>query len=80
MRQCIICGKQLPPDHLGVTCSIQCHELYISLLETKFGKYKKVTDAVTGISYRVPTRYIIENGLKQEELTRFPVWTEEKAS
>lgn len=38
------------------------------------GGYKKVTDMVTGKTHRVPTRYIIEKGLKQTELKNFPEW------
>lgn len=53
------------------------HEEFVALLEKTFGKYKKVVDATTGIAYRVPTRYIIEHGLKQTELHRFPLWVDE---
>jgi len=43
-------------------------------MEQEVGGYKKVVDMVTSKVYRVPTRYIIENGLKQTELKNFPKW------
>lgn len=69
---CFICGKPCPQNH--TTCSDTCHEIFVRRMEKEFGGYKKVTDMVTGKTYRVPTRYIIENGLKQTELKNFPEW------
>lgn len=56
------------------TCSPNCHEIYMQQLEEQFGKFKKVVDAATGISYQVPTRVIAEAGIKQQDLTKFPIW------
>lgn len=61
----------------SITCSEKCHEEYVKSLENKFGKYKKITDIESGITYRVPTRDIIEKGIKQEDLPRYPVWNED---
>jgi len=36
--------------------------------------YKKVIDAVSRKSYKVPTYYIIKHGLKYKELYRFELW------
>jgi hypothetical protein len=46
-------------------------------MEGACGKYKQVVDQETGVAYRVPTRYIIEKGLKYENLKNFPLWTGE---
>jgi hypothetical protein len=42
--------------------------------ERRFGKYKKVVRASTGVAYKVPTRDIIEHGLKERELDKYPLW------
>ncbi|GAH37715.1 unnamed protein product, partial [marine sediment metagenome] len=56
-----------------------CHEKAVDYIEREFGVYKKVTDAVSGKSYRVPTRDIIELGLKQSDLVNYPAWVDERA-
>jgi len=43
----------------------------------KFGEFKKVTDS-KGIAYKVPTVVIIREGIKEEELNQFPLWSNEK--
>lgn len=54
------------------TCSDQCHEKFVQYFETLVGKEKLVTSVATGKTYKVPTRYIIEQGLKGYELQNFP--------
>jgi len=46
-------------------------------IERQFGKYKRVVDIETGKTHKVPTRYILEHGLRWSELKNFPEWTEE---
>lgn len=58
------------------TCSPICHENLIKDLEQQFGIYKQVVDEHSGIAYKVPTRYIIEHGLHQQDLPSFPRWDE----
>jgi hypothetical protein len=50
-------------------------KFYQKLIE-EFGEFKKVTDAVTGKSYKVPTLHICRFGLKYEELKNFPEWSD----
>jgi len=69
---CAVCGRERRTRLL--TCSDRCHEKLIDRLVEHFGEYKKVVDAETGIAYRVPTRYILEHGLRHEELHKFPRW------
>lgn len=59
-----------------LTCSEKCHIEYIRILEEKFGKVKKVTDSESRISYKVPTKDIIEKGLKWEDIKKYPLWNE----
>jgi len=40
-----------------------------------FGEFRKVTDH-HGVSYKVPVIVIIREGIKEEELNQFPLWTE----
>ena len=60
--------------HAKTTCSDICHEEYVKFLEVKFGTHKKVEDAESGIAYRVPTRDIMERGLNQRDLPKYPRW------
>jgi len=67
---CVVCGKHF--IGAGITCSQPCHETFIKQCETDFGKEKIVIDAETGKRYLVPTRHIIERGLKYTDLQKFP--------
>jgi len=46
----------------------------VDRLEREFGIYKKVVDIETGKSHRVPTRDIIEKGLRYQDLKSYPEW------
>lgn len=70
---CWICGT--PSQKYLITCSDECHEKFVHILEQEFGIYKKLVDIVTGKTYKVPTRDIIERGLKYEDLKNYPEWT-----
>jgi hypothetical protein len=74
---CIVCGKQFS---LGLgrmyTCSEECHKKFVDHLVLVFGEFKKVVDAETGIAYKVPTRDIVEKGLRQQDLHTYPEWKE----
>jgi len=74
---CIICNT---PIHTKghMTCSQDCHEKFIIFGEKKFGITKKVIDIETGISYRVPTRDIIEQGLTYQDLSKYPLCNDEQ--
>jgi hypothetical protein len=61
-------------NHQNITCSEQCHITFVEKMLTEFGDYKKITDGNSGISYKVPSRLIIEKGIKQDQLKDFPVW------
>ena len=75
-RVCMICGTPIAADRL--TCSEDCHEKVVDFIESQYGHYKRVVDGVSGLSYRVPVRDIIELGLKQTDLKKYPFWVEEE--
>jgi predicted nucleic acid-binding Zn ribbon protein len=70
MKSCFVCGK--PRESLRSTCSEDCDEKFVLELEQTFGKEKKVISERTGKTHLVPTLYIVENGLNEFELCRFP--------
>jgi len=81
MPRCLVCD--VPYDQgREMTCSDRCHEEFVKRLIAVFGEFKKVVRQSTGVAYKVPTRdIIIEKGLKEEELDRYPLWegaTEDK--
>ncbi len=57
-----------------ITCSEKCHKLFVRALTSQFGEFKRVVDQTTEKSYRVPTKDIIEKGLKWRDLARYPEW------
>lgn len=61
-------------NHQNITCSDECHYKFIEKMLEEFGEYKKITDETSGISYKVPTRQIVEEGITQNQLKNFPVW------
>ena len=58
----------------SITDSDACHDILISEMELFHGKFQKVIDGATGIEHKVPLRLIIEHGLAQEDLHKFPLW------
>ncbi len=74
---CWICGG--PSQKYLVTCSEECHEKLIHRLEQKFGIHKKVVDIETGKTHKVPTRDIIERGLKYGDIKNYPEWRDSDA-
>ena len=75
---CMICDKHTIKGRM--TCSADCHEKFVEFCEEQYGISKKVIDETTGISYKVPTRDIIEKGLKWEDLTDYHLWEENEVT
>ena len=74
---CVICGKYTITGKM--TCSNDCHKKFIEFCEVQYGISKKVVDQTTGIAYKVPTKDIIEKGLKWKDLVKYPHWEENDA-
>jgi len=49
-------------------------EELIQKLIARFGEFKKVVRMRTGVAYKVPTREILEHGLREQDLDRYPLW------
>ena len=68
------CCQDEVDDHQNITCSELCHYRFVKKMLEEFGEYKKITDTNSGKSYKVPTKLIIEEGVRQEQLKNFPLW------
>lgn len=77
MPKCFVCEK-LYDQGREFTCGGQCHEEMVRRLIAEFGEFKKVVDSTTGTAYRVPTRDIIEKGIRWRDLDQYPLWEEER--
>ena len=73
LRRCFVC-HQLYDGGRELTCSDECHEELVRRLISEFGEFKKVVRMSTGVSYKVPTRDIIERGIREQALEQYPIW------
>ncbi len=73
LTNCVICGT---PYFGGrqFTCSDVCHDELVRRLIAKVGEFKMVIRASTGEAFKVPTRDIIEKGVREQELDQYPKW------
>jgi len=69
-------GRNFDEPVREMTYSDRCHEELVEALIAEFGEFKQVVRLSTGKAYRVPTRDIIERGLKEQELDNYPLWDE----
>ncbi len=65
------CGADVDVE-TKVTCSDTCHEVLVADIDREFGAEKIVVDIATGRKHRVPTRVLIERGLRTKELAQYP--------
>ena len=73
MPICVVCGNSYT-DGREMTCSQDCHDRVADRLVAQFGEFKKVVRMRTGVAYKVPTRDIIEKGIKEQDLDQYPLW------
>jgi len=57
-----------------ITCSKFCHDLYVIKKIAVDGLFKKVVDLESGKAHKIPTKLIIEEGIIQQDLKKFPEW------
>lgn len=69
-----ICCNSDVEIHSKITCSNYCHEKFIIKMLQEHGLFKKIIDTTTGKQYKIPTRVIIEDGLRQQDLKNYPLW------
>lgn len=73
MSLCAICGK-FSSEVRRLTCSQACHDELANRLVTQYGEFKKVARMTTGEAFKVPTRDIIEKGIRERDLDQYPRW------
>lgn len=75
MPICVICGN-FYTDGREMTCSQPCHDELVERLIAQFGEFKKVVRMTTGEAFKVPTRDIIEGGVREQDLDLYPRWVD----
>ena len=73
--KCVVCGVSYS-DGRELTCSDNCHRELSNRFVSIYGDFKKVIRASTGEAFKVPTRDIIERGIREQELDKYPRWEE----
>lgn len=68
---CVICGSE--GVYSLLTCSEKCHDQMKKEFIEDFGPFKDITDAETGKTHRVPTEVIFEQGIRPQDLKKYPV-------
>lgn len=79
MPRCVIC-QQFYEGGRELTCSNDCHQELVKRLIAEFGGLRRVVRQSTGAAYRVPTKDIIESGLREQDLDGYPLWEASDAS
>lgn len=69
-----ICCKADITLHSKITCSDNCHKKFVQKMIRENGRYKKVTDLESNTTHRIPTRVIIEKGILQNDIKKYPQW------
>jgi hypothetical protein len=73
MIKCAVCDTVFESQG-QITCSDHCHEEFIRYMSWRYGEFKKVVRASTGEAFKVPIADIIECGVKEQDLDRYPKW------
>lgn len=50
------------------------HDEEVDRLVAEFGEFKEVVRMSTGEAFKVPTRDIIEKGIREQDLDQYPRW------
>ncbi len=70
---CPACGATIPLARgRAFTCDEACHAKWIEDLVAQFGETRPITDLTTGKVHAVPTRVILESGIKGSDLAQYP--------
>lgn len=67
------CNSDIEMSNI-ITCGKHCHDLFVIKKIVEDGLFKKIIDATSGIAYKIPTKLIIEEGIRQQDLKKFPEW------
>ncbi len=75
---CPACGATIPLARgRAYTCDEVCHAQWIEALIRQYGETRPITHLETGKVYAVPTRVILESGIKGSDLAKYPEVTPE---
>ena len=76
---CSACGKTYPlvQGKRLLTCGQECHGEIVGRMVAVLGEFRQVVDAETGLAHRVPTKDVLENGLRHADLAKYPLWEEQ---
>jgi hypothetical protein len=72
---CPGCWRELPAIAQRTrtfTCSATCHQIWIDRLVARHGETRRITHRETGKVYLVPTRVILEQGIRGSDLPNYP--------
>ncbi len=70
---CPACGSTIPLARgRAFTCDEACHGKWIEALIAQFGETRPITSLETGKTHAVPTRVILEKGIKGSDLVTYP--------
>ncbi len=72
---CPACEKDLPPIGTRtrqLTCDDVCHRVWIERLIAAYGETRRIVDLSTGKTHLVPTRVILEQGVKGSDVSTYP--------
>ena len=76
MPVCRGCGLDYQldwPEARELTCGASCHRRLVDTLIEEFGPTKMITSLRTGKTHLVPTRAIIEDGVREQDLDKYPL-------
>ncbi|MDD5701384.1 MAG: hypothetical protein PHU23_04960 [Dehalococcoidales bacterium] len=75
MVKCVVCDKPFEPAVDGQsTCSTLCHNELVRYYTWRFGEFKKIVRISTGEAFKVPMKDIIEKGICEQDLDKYPRW------
>ena len=70
---CPSCGNLIPLARgRAYTCDEACHATWIEAIIRRFGETREITHLESGKVYAVPTRVILEQGIKGSDLVTYP--------
>jgi protein-arginine kinase activator protein McsA len=73
--RCVVCSAEYNGQFkFGLTCCQECHDRFLNYMVFRYGEFKRVIRQSTGEAFKVPVRDIIEHGIKEQDLDRYPKW------
>jgi hypothetical protein len=71
--RCAGCGTRLRRTRTyTLTCDLICHRAWLAQVIARLGPTKRITSLETGKTHLVPTRDLLEKGIRGADLPRYP--------